>query len=150
MLASALELSVVVVIMKKKGNGQRFKMPLCTLGNVASARWACCCFVSVESRCCVWGFTAGVVIVLSVQICILASYWSRCRLQVFAAVLVFVVDFDTVTPSPILTHTHTYWMPHSPILQICQHSTAAPQTLWQYTPLTLFFILLGWTPVRAT
>lgn len=39
MLVCALELSVVVVV-RRKGNGQRFKMPQCTLGNVASDHWA--------------------------------------------------------------------------------------------------------------
>lgn len=130
MAVCALELSVVVVIIWK-GNGQRFKMPQCTLGNGASVHWAvdvCWTCMAVSSPCC--------FCVTRFSFWFLLDLPDGCRCLLLAFLLSLTRShFDPLT----ITHTSNATLCNP---SVYQHQQAAPRRLWlnktMWTLLLLF------------
>ena len=114
MPACALELSVVAVVMRE-GNGQRFKMPRCTLGNVASAvvLWGTCAAVCRVALLCLRFCRTWFVFWFLIHL----PDNGRCLLLCLFSFL----TLDTAAASP--TRTHTYWMPLNALPSLSVAST---------------------------
>lgn len=126
---------------EKKGNEQLFKMPRCTLGNVASAHWSCWCFVR-NLRCSLPSHTA----VFEVSQVVL---WLFCLFRFVFWLLIdlpddcmclllflFVLLTDTATTSPFLnpptptnTNTDPLNVTLSPVPHFCSTEALTVTTL---------------------
>ncbi len=104
-------------------------MPQCTLGNVASARWACCCSVR-NPCCCLSSHTVAFElsrVVLWLWLFSLSRFifWLLIDLPDDCWCLLLFLCWTLLPPTNHNSYTHSHWMPHSPTPQFCSSTMEA-------------------------